>query len=286
MCNTTACKRAWEETVAWLSNQGRVATSPEQTRDRQYGASRQPSLLPQVQAREAAKPSVDEGCMSELHRALLAARQGCEGRVWRPDLWSKEQWHEKLQAAFGGVQPQPSETWDNGLADVRERAKGARVFFDLGCDAEAVGGEESWLRRGERDAAAVGDDGFIEGWQVRAQQLAHRVGFDQQGKPFDPESPMEEPWDGDSVSELGPVLELQCRARELLGADVPVYDEEPAKYDAAKGEGRKGTHVNLRLQRANAVIGAAWQARIDATACLSGDGSLREIEYTTASGET
>ena len=40
---------------------------------------------------------------------------------------------------------------------------------------------------------------------------------------------MEEPWDGDSVSKLGPVLELQCRARELLGDDVPVHDEEPAK---------------------------------------------------------
>ena len=76
------------------------------------------------------------------------------------------EWAARLREAAGYGGAPASEAVgerDLGLADGAETARGPHIVFCMQRDIPSFGGEDGWLQRG-----GVGEDGWMSGWQERA----------------------------------------------------------------------------------------------------------------------
>ena len=195
-------------------------------------------------------------------------------------------WKAALLRCFPGTTPAAATEWEVGGTHGVDAAAGARIIFanDGSEEAQAQGGERRWMLRedspcDERDDQLpyrLGGDGYLEGWQERAEELYASLRIDAEGylcdAPMDGEKGWEEVWNhvisegwGTGEVEEGEVEreededEATSRASMAVGAS----DRHGAKSDVPR---RRDRAQELRAARSR--VGALQKlvAQADARA--------------------
>ena len=142
--------------------------------------------------------------------------------------FGRHEWGMQIRKCFPTAEPTGAANWNHGGLDFEASAAGVRMFAVLDDSRRhvAAGGERSWLQR-----ADVGEDGFLSGWKERVRSASSTVFFDETGWP---EWPHGVPVQEHELSSLEPTLQLQCRARMILGDEVetmlPCYSDATRTY--------------------------------------------------------
>ena len=68
---------------------------------------------------------------------------------------------------------------------------------------------------------------------------------------------------------LGPTMQMLCRSRLMMPADVTIVNGRADAYREEHGTRRKGTHVSLMVQHDSEQEVCMWAARVGATQVMS-----------------
>jgi hypothetical protein len=151
------------------------------------------------------------GMMEKLKAAQKAAPVGSERRAR-----VTAEWKAATQASWSGVVPRPAVPWQCGITDVGVRAEGPTLFGSLEGALHVEGGEARHMQRSD-----VGEDGFFFGWEAAMlREIASDTFDDEAGLPSLAASGA--PITLESVGRLGlgPAMQMLCRARMMMPADV------------------------------------------------------------------
>ena len=211
----------------------------------------------------------DEAAVASMMAKLKAAQGAAPVLGARSSERKIREWKAEMQACWSGVVPRPAVPWQCGVVDVGERAKGPTLFCSLEGAVHVEGGEARYRKR-----IGVGEDGFQVGWEAAMLEEMATVSFDDEvGLPRLTAT-------GDLITletvgelGLGPSMQMLCRARLMMPADVQIVSGRAEAYREEHGARRKDTHVSLTVQADNVHEVCMWGARVGATHVMSGDAS-------------
>ena len=260
--------RAWVETIDWLRTNGwdPVIGEAVPSRDVGFGAAQRLENVGRFEKDEkGAEVRMDK--LDELIHSL--ADKDAAAKV------SKDEWLRRLRGCCPDVTPLPAREWRHGGHDIGKRAASARLFFDVGGECFAVGGEARWMREADKD-----DDGYVQGWRCRLAEMRSAVVIGSDGAVRDADGNEFEA--GAGLEDLCPALQMVARAagEARHRENLEVTEENPP----AKIKDPKRNVINVHAQRREADKLMTWQARTGADAVYTLDGAWDRIKVSVGHG--